>query len=378
MKTVAIVGGHPDTRSMFDWEREDCDVWIFNEALKGDWCKRADAVFQMHQPTIWRASTNRNDPKHYEWLQQQDNPTIWMIDQFEDVPKSEKYPLEEVLALVPRFGYFTSSVAYAIALAIYQQYDRIEVYGVEMETGTEYSHQRTGVAFWLGVAVGRGIDVEHYTYKFWKAPLYGYEGNARIEIEWYEKRIDGFIAARDANLKKYEAAMKTVADIVGAFVKSYKADQSHLDDAIIYAGQCAHDFGMIDGAMQVNEKYLEKSKAMLDETGDYMIVRQEYEGNAHAGLKMKQEEFNHVHVNANLLGQHRKKLLTSANMERRQWLAKEFKRLFDKYIEKSTMTGVGNGIFMENREMLKLYDQLLNAEGTLEQEVGGEKMPVAG
>ena len=363
MKTVAIIGSHSDTRDNFDWEREDCDVWVFNEAVKGDWCKRSDAVFQMHQPTIWRASTNRNDPKHYEWLQQQDNPTIWMIDKFEDVPKSEKYPLEGVLAMVPRFGYFTSSVAYAIALAIYQQYDRIEVYGVEMATGTEYAHQRVGVAFWLGVAVGKGIDVEHYTRQFWEAPLYGYEGNARIDIEWYEKRIETLKPVCEDMLKKYDGAMNTVKSIIGAFIKSYKADQSHLDDAIIYSGQCAHNFGIVDGAMQVIERYLENSKTMLDETGDYLIVRQEYEGNAYKGMKMKEDELNKVHSSATLLQAHRKKLLTSANQERREYLAKEFKRLFEKYIEKSTMTGVGTGIFMENRDLMGVYDQLLRASG---------------
>ena len=61
--TVAIIGSHPATRGDFDWERTDADVWGFNEALSADWFERADGIFQMHKPVIWRSKTNRNDPE---------------------------------------------------------------------------------------------------------------------------------------------------------------------------------------------------------------------------------------------------------------------------------------------------------------------------
>jgi len=68
---VAIVGSHPVSRAWFDFTRKDCDVWVFNEAPKNDWCGRYDAVFQMHSPVIWRSEQNRNDPEHYQWLKDQ-------------------------------------------------------------------------------------------------------------------------------------------------------------------------------------------------------------------------------------------------------------------------------------------------------------------
>ena len=89
--TVAIVGSHPRTRSAFDFTRTDCDVWIFNEALAdpSGWCKRADAVFQMHNPAIWRSPLNRNDPKHYNWLKSGDTPEVIMQEYYEDVPSRQ-------------------------------------------------------------------------------------------------------------------------------------------------------------------------------------------------------------------------------------------------------------------------------------------------
>ena len=174
--TVAIVGSHPRTRANFDFSRTDCDIWTFNESLGNPndaWCLRADAVFQMHKPVIWRSKANRSHAGHYEWLQGHNTPTIFMQDAYADVPKSECYPLEDVLALTPSFRYLTSSVAYAIALAVLKGYKRIEIYGAEMETGTEYGHQRQGMAFWIGLAIGKGIEVEHISPTFWYAPLYG-------------------------------------------------------------------------------------------------------------------------------------------------------------------------------------------------------------
>jgi len=164
--TVAIVGSHPRTRLEFDFNRTDCDIWIFNEALSNGTFPRADAVFQMHVPPIWRNPANRNDAHHFEWLQEpKDGTEVYMQDQYPDVPRSVRYPLEEV---TERFGvrHFTSSIAYALALACFKGYKRMEVYGVEMETNTEYQYQRDGVTLWLGVAMGLGIKVDAHISMF--------------------------------------------------------------------------------------------------------------------------------------------------------------------------------------------------------------------
>lgn len=357
--TIAIVGSHPETRELFDFTRTDCDVWVFNEALgntKDDWCNRADGVFQMHVPTVWRTSVNRNDPNHYEWLKTT-NVTVFMQDIYPDVPASERYPLDEVLALTPGFRYLTSSVAEAIALAIHKGYARIEIYGAEMETGTEYGHQRQGMAFWIGVAVGRGIEVQHHSPRFWKAPLYGYEGITRLDMSVYRDRIEDVKEHAKAIQQKHDLVGKNINGILSAFVQDYKADQSQLDTLIVQAGQTGHDFGMIDSASQVNEKYLDRCETMLKETGDYLIVRQELEGNMRSGIKEKDERFREVHVASDRLGRARKKLLTNVNREERIKLAETFTERLAAFIKASTLTGMGAGIMQENARLLDLYDR---------------------
>ena len=240
--TVAIIGSHPRTRGNFDFNRTDADVWVFNEALKSPWCKRADAVFQMHDPIIWRSSTNRNDPNHYNWLKNTTVP-VYMQEKYEDVPASIKFPLNELIADL--FGdykpipYITSSVAYALALAVYLKYKKIEVYGVEMETNTEYGHQRIGVAFWVGIAIGRGIEIDFHSDSILNAPLYGYDGSSRIDKEKFERRLDELKAIADKFKVQYEDAKTAVHGVLENFEKDFKAGLPDLDKLIQAMGQKA-------------------------------------------------------------------------------------------------------------------------------------------
>src|SRR5688500_3302918 len=115
-ETVAIIGSHPRTREAFDFNRTDADIWLFNEAISNPenrkWAKRADMIWQMHVPAIWRNPTNRNDPHHYEWLQKQDECDVMMQDEYPDVPRSMRYPLEDIRKMLRGNGahFLTSSV----------------------------------------------------------------------------------------------------------------------------------------------------------------------------------------------------------------------------------------------------------------------------
>jgi len=53
--------------------------------------------------------------------------------------------------------YFTSSIAYMIAYAIYTGAKEINIYGVDMEQDSEYRYQRPCLAYWLGFAKAKGI-----------------------------------------------------------------------------------------------------------------------------------------------------------------------------------------------------------------------------
>ncbi len=56
------------------------------------------------------------------------------------------------------FDYFRSDVSYMIAYAIHEGYERIEVYGVDFDE--EFDLDKPRITYWLGVAKGRGIEVD--------------------------------------------------------------------------------------------------------------------------------------------------------------------------------------------------------------------------
>lgn len=71
----------------------------------------------------------------------------------------ERFPMREASELIGR-EYFTSSIAYMLAYAILKNPTHIGIWGVEMATDdAEYFYQQPCVMAWIGVAIGRGIDV---------------------------------------------------------------------------------------------------------------------------------------------------------------------------------------------------------------------------
>ena len=66
-----------------------------------------------------------------------------------------------------------------LALGIYLGYEEIWLYGSELSSNTEYTYQATNYAFWIGFAVGKGIDLhlECWHDEFFQ-PIYGYEGES--------------------------------------------------------------------------------------------------------------------------------------------------------------------------------------------------------
>ncbi len=362
MRTVAIVGSHPRTREQFDFSRQDCDIWVFNEALNGEWCKRASHVFQIHKPVIWKSATNKNDPKHYEWLKSGDTPVIYMQDVYPDVPKSKRFPLEEIKAKFPR-AYFTSTVALALGLAIYQGYERIEVYGVEMETNTEYGHQRNAVSYWIGYAEGAGIEVDFHSTGFFESAIYGYEGDVRVPLEYHKERIEHFKPFCEQAQKDYEKAKAYADALLGDFIQSYKTDLTDLDKYMTLMGQHSHNFGAVDGARQVHEYYLDKCEKMIEETGTYLVVRQEFEMAAHAAAGAMQEHLQKASAIGADVNRARKALDTCVSRVNREVLVKEFKEIADKWVRENTAVGGMNGTQLENRHLITKVDELVRMAG---------------
>jgi hypothetical protein len=364
--TVVILGSHPRTRGEFDFNRTDCDIWVFNESMSSQWVQRADAVFQLHIPTIWRNPQNRNDPAHYGWLKSGDTPIIYMQEQYEDVPKSVHFPKDEVLNYPnattngKMIREATSSVSWAIAHAIYLGYKRIEIFGVELSSNTEYTYQRENFKYWVGVAVGKGIEVDVHSDMF-NNPLYGYEGEVFIPYETFSERIDelGDRQGLEDDINKALKDMHTAADGM--------IDKDNTDavlDAVQSAINAAVMLGEKDGAIQENNRYKIKADEMLKAGDSFVFSRQEFE---HAAATHKKESDKLHNLIEGMKGQmdifHNSVLLPARGSPKRRKNLDGYKHKQMELIKLHNMLGILHGAMKENYKYMARLDAGIKAAG---------------
>ena len=95
--------------------------------------------------------------------------------------------------MIKEFGpIYSSSIAEMLALAIYEGFTEISLYGVDMSLTKEYGSQKSGVEYLLGIAVGLGIK----TYIPMTSDLmkigfqYGYDDPSEFAIKMKIKNVE--------------------------------------------------------------------------------------------------------------------------------------------------------------------------------------------
>lgn len=281
MKKVCIVGSNKLTLPFVDWE-QDADYWLFNEMAALPWAKKVTGVFQLHVPPIWRNEKNVNHAGHYAWLQQPHPYPVWMQDKYDDVPASVKYPLDEICnTLLPRLSrksgehvrYFTSSPAYALALAIYLEYDEIEICAIEMASDTEYVQQRDGVTFWMGIALGRGIKVVLQDKSLLlRGHLYGYTG----EVTLQRQRLEIVARAIGPKVEQAKAAAFELSGKVNTILKQLAEERNEKRANALYQDLIAafneqsdkvFQYGVLAGQMAITQQYIGEIDALIKASG---------------------------------------------------------------------------------------------------------------
>lgn len=297
--TVILFGTNKMTRHLIDWKREDAEYWCWNEvgSLRDDrvgyWAERVDLLLQMHAPPIWRNHHNLNHGRqqeggfsrsHYDWLQLPHSIPIYMQEHYEDVPASVKYPKEEIVqTLLPNIWrevkgkveqveHFTSSTAYAIALAIYLGAKQIEIYGVEMTSDTEYVRQRPGVFFWLGIATGRGVNVVLHSPMLMKEKPYGYTGEVMIQRQEFEmsaRNLDEGV--ENSKSQAFEAKGRSQALLDAMLKSTSETDLNRLLPEFLKALNIAMDktfeYGIYAGRYQENTRYMKECDELIQAAG---------------------------------------------------------------------------------------------------------------
>jgi hypothetical protein len=222
MKKVALVGYAPSWKDA-PYNDPDIEIWIMNDMY--DFAPRWDRLFDIHMIDEIKTRKSRGEGKqlHYEMLKTLGKP-VYMQEHFDEIPASVKYPLDSIVEKywTPAMGdkiFLTCSVAHMMALAIYEGYEEIQLYGIHEAVDDEYSCEMPSVLYWLGVAYGKGITVKISP----ESPLmkgyfvYGYE-DAKDAL--FQKQmqfdIDRMKKIQDEALKKQQFYHDEECKCIGA------------------------------------------------------------------------------------------------------------------------------------------------------------------
>lgn len=162
---MLVICGNNSTVHKHPVFETDAEIWVMNG--KGATLPRYDLVFQMHLPCDWGGQWSQR------WLRENTKVPVVMREVHSDIPMSERYPFEDVFRMLENTNVrlFTSTISWALALAVLRNKPEITVTGVEMQEN-EYVEQKDGFAFWIGFAAGRGLKLNIESEMF-DRPLYG-------------------------------------------------------------------------------------------------------------------------------------------------------------------------------------------------------------
>jgi hypothetical protein len=152
-KKVALVGFATNSLHQVPWDDPEFEIWGLNQGAQN--CKRrADRWFEMHSPEF---TADLRDPAYIPWLRDLTIP-VYMIEVQDEYPTSMRYPIEDAIHFAGR-DYFTSSIAYMLALAAMEGFEEIHLYGINLAIGDEYFYEKPCAEWWLGLLEGKGIKV---------------------------------------------------------------------------------------------------------------------------------------------------------------------------------------------------------------------------
>ena len=190
MKEVHIIG----KGSGWDLAPKEGETWGVNDiVLRRD---QLAMCFHMHdlpwiKETNWRDEGFSIDMIHKKC--QDLNIPLMSLREYKDMSQVIKYPLDEI---VEKFhtNYFGSSIDLMFAYALYKEYEKINLYGVNMVIPGEYLNQKSSMEFWLGIAFGLRLttgkpEVKVYAGKYsnvlktFDGKIYGYNID-QFKQEW--------------------------------------------------------------------------------------------------------------------------------------------------------------------------------------------------
>lgn len=211
-RQIAIIGRCDNTRDKAPYDDPEWEIW----GLGRDRLVRADRLYEIHE--FWRDPNHArgwgfDDADYLRWLQANDVPVV-LGKPDPDIPNAIVFPHDGVRELIgesnatdamrlnPRRSgqpYIESSLAAMVAHAIWenaqgQTVEKIGLWGIDLDSASEYAYQRPNMEYLLGFARASGIKVfvpkeSHLFRSFWTCGRYGVcKNNSEADMRFAIKR----------------------------------------------------------------------------------------------------------------------------------------------------------------------------------------------
>ncbi len=208
-RKIAVLGSAASSVGLAPIFDPTWEVWACSPANKG--IARCDVWFELHNPEV---KVREGLTEWLDYLRKQ--PVVYMQTTLPDFPGSREYPLA---AMIEKWGPFwwTSQIAYMLALAIEQKPEAIGLYGVDMAANTEYNQQRLACQYFVQHIVNSEIKliVPPESDLLEPAPLYGYCESSRHWRKLYARKLE--LQHRINNLRaEADAKTKEATHLIGA------------------------------------------------------------------------------------------------------------------------------------------------------------------
>lgn len=145
---VAIIGLWSETHDLAPWDDNAWEKW--GVTWDSD-VFRLDRAFEIHPAQEWKGYAPKDYIDRLQML-----PKLYLQHAHPELPNAIAFP-DEVEKTTG--GGESSSVAYAMALAIHEGAEEIGLWGIAMEGRDEYGYQRENMCYLIGLARGKGIKV---------------------------------------------------------------------------------------------------------------------------------------------------------------------------------------------------------------------------
>lgn len=162
---IALIGSTL-SRARAPYDDPSWTIWAHacTHALRGMPGKRVDAWFDVHTPAV-RRRPKTWDPRYHDWLASSDRAPIYLQEADEAIPHSRTFPREAIVSwatavgLLPDGPYFTSSLSWMIAHALYAGARTIGIWGCTFAQRDEYRVQRPCAEYWIAAARAFAVPV---------------------------------------------------------------------------------------------------------------------------------------------------------------------------------------------------------------------------